>query len=288
MLILPRGFDEQATHQGVARLGDPAPARGRAAGVLARHHPEVGHQGAGRGEAPHVMQLRQHGECAVSVSIPRKHRSHRPPRDRAAWPPARSARHPGPAAAPRSGRAPTDSRPPRGARRRAPGQAIDQRVCAGVHARPGGRSPRRSRASPTDADTVADRPAHHRAPAPVPRPLLRRAWDAPPSSSRAQQLRQFARVATIVLTRSGLARHQRRRDDLAGLLLRDQLSLHRIPARAGSVAALEGARRLAPQFLRQAAHRRAVVGDLRDLGRAVRSRQASHRDGRLITSSPRT
>ena len=67
MLILPRGLDEQAPHQGVARLGDPAPARGRAAGVLARHHPEVGHQGAGRGEAPHVMQLRQHGDRGERV-----------------------------------------------------------------------------------------------------------------------------------------------------------------------------------------------------------------------------
>ena len=60
--VVPSGLDQQAAHVTVPGAGDAAATRLRAAAVLARHQPEVGHQLAGGAEAPKVVQLGQQGD----------------------------------------------------------------------------------------------------------------------------------------------------------------------------------------------------------------------------------
>ena len=71
MPIGPGGLDEQTPHVAVAGLGDRAPRLLGAAGMLARHQPQIGHELRGAREAMQIPDLRDHRRGAESRLMPR-------------------------------------------------------------------------------------------------------------------------------------------------------------------------------------------------------------------------
>ena len=61
-LIRPRGFREQSSHMGIARLRDTAAPDIRPTGIFRRHEPEIRHELARMPEARQVAEFRDEGD----------------------------------------------------------------------------------------------------------------------------------------------------------------------------------------------------------------------------------